>query len=56
MPDTLKNLPLFENLKQMPTPSPHWLEDKLNQLELDTLSPKEALDFLYSLKPQLKNS
>lgn len=40
----------------IPAQMPHWLEEKLFDLDPDELSPKEALAMLYQLKSQLRNS
>jgi DNA mismatch repair protein MutS len=52
--DVSHNLPLFE--VQPPSPdisTPSKTEEKLKQIDPDTLSPREALDALYALKDTL---
>lgn len=46
------DLPLFCVMKE-PTLKPTVVEDRLKEVNLDLMSPREALDFLYDLKEQV---
>lgn len=51
------NLPLFQMARPAPQPTaPSLVETKLSQTDLDMLSPREALDFLYQLKECIKKN
>lgn len=43
-------LPLFDNALEATNKEPHPALEKLDGVDLDNLSPREALDFLYDLK------
>ncbi len=48
-----EDLPLFCAMKE-PTLTKNVTEERLKEVNLDLMSPREALDFLYELKGQLK--
>ncbi len=51
--DLFDNLPLFQMAQPTTQPEPSVIEKTLAQTDLDTLSPRDALDFLYDLKAHL---
>ena len=53
--DVATNLPLFEVQPQVTEAKPSAVEEKLKELNPDNLSPREALEALYSLKEASKN-
>jgi len=42
-----------ESAQVMPAPLPHPIIDDLSALNIDNMTPREALDVLYRLKEQL---
>ena len=52
----LGELPLFAAAMQAQEPAHDKLRERLEQLELDALSPREALDLLYELKREASES
>lgn len=52
--DIMQALPLFDLAPEKTTHEPSELEKKLNDIDPDSLSPRDALDILYKLKSTLK--
>lgn len=55
-PDKLGALPLFSSPPIAVKPRPSAVETALDQLDIDSLSPRAALDLLYELKTKLDNT
>ena len=55
-PDKLGALPLFSSSPIAAKPKPSAVETALDQLDIDSLSPRAALDLLYELKTKLDNT
>lgn len=52
----VKPLPLFEAQKILPQQDENALKARLLELDLDTLTPRSALDILYELRKELESS
>ena len=54
----MSDLPLFSNDQNSPDPTDKQIDplhEEIEKINLDSTSPREALDFLYKLKETLKH-